>query len=189
MHLPRGQSTCQPIYSLEHECKANRDCKDEKGIFTICKDLDGKRMCSHPDQCLSNCQPSEFCGSEHECKQVPGCTSDEDCEHDLVCKLSSNGLRACQPKPSTEPEPSKVHECGRSSECKAKDKLGMICKEDKNMVRKAADTSIYQFSLREAPVAARGTGCQREAESSVHKSEPRCHAAGCSRDGGGAHVF
>ena len=141
MHLPRGQSTCQPIYSLEHECKANRDCKDEKGIFTICKDLDGKRMCSHPDQCLSNCQPSEFCGSEHECKQVPGCTSDEDCEHDLVCKLSSNGLRACQPKPSTEPEPSKVHECGRSSECKAKDKLGMICKEEENMVRKCVRPS------------------------------------------------
>ena len=102
--------------------------------MTICKDVDGKRICAHPDQCLSDCQPTEFCGSKHKCERLPECTSDEDCEADLICKVLPTGLKACQPK-STEVEQSNIHECGRTSECETKDKLGAICKEDENRIR------------------------------------------------------
>ena len=68
------------------------------------------------------------------CEQLPECTSDEDCSAGLICKVLPTGLKACQPK-STEVEQSNIHECGRSSECETKDKLGMICKEDENKIR------------------------------------------------------
>ena len=135
-HLPKGNTTCQPVSkdSSEHHCKAHQDCQGRKNNFTICKDVDGKRICAHPDQCLSDCQPTEFCDSKHKCEQLPECTSDEDCSAGLICKVLPTGLKACQPK-STEVEQSNIHECGRSSECETKDKLGMICKEDENKIR------------------------------------------------------
>ena len=134
-HLPKGTKTCQPLSggSSEHHCKANKDCegkKGKKGILSICKDVDGKRICIHPSQCLSNCQTTEFCSSKQNCERVPECTSDEDCSEDQICKVLPTGLNACE-KPVEIGPP---HECGRSSDC-AKDR---ICKEDENKIRKCA---------------------------------------------------
>ena len=135
-HLPKGNTTCQPVSkdSTEHHCKTHQDCKGRKNNFTICKDDDGKRICAHPDQCLSDCQHNEFCGSKHKCEQLPECTSDEDCSVGMICKVLPTGKNACQPK-STGVKESNIHECGRTSECETKDKMGMICKEDENKIR------------------------------------------------------